>query len=149
QRAETFLQAMVGQILYEPAREVLSTQGVLRHFTGVYAVDSTLLDKTHKLMTRLELSSGQVSLELGARQTHDNRLSLAAAPLPAGALRLTDLGFFDLTTFGDYDRAQVYWLSRYKARTQVYLLDSTAPLDMTTFLAEHDTLYCPVRVGCD
>jgi hypothetical protein len=41
-------------------------------------------------------------------------------PLPPGALRLADLGYFSLGELGDLDRAEVYWLSRYKAGTAVF-----------------------------
>jgi hypothetical protein len=146
-QAEAFMQAMVGQVLCEPAREGLSGQGLLAHFNGVYVVDSTSLDKQHKLMTRLELNSGQVTFDLASTNAHDNRLRLADAELPAGALRLADLGFFDLATLSGYDQAQVCWRTRYKARTHVYLPGSTTPLNLAAFLSQHQQVYCPVWIG--
>jgi len=45
---------------------------------------------------------------------------LSHGPLPAGSLRLADLGYYSLEAFQEYDRQGVYVLSRLPARTALF-----------------------------
>jgi len=146
-QAAEFLQAMLGEVLWQQASSHLNDASLLAHFNGVYVVDSTILSNGLKLLTRLNVSNASITLEMVERSSHDNTIALAHAPLPAGALRLTDLGFFDLDAFATYNDAGVYWLSRYKARTHLLCPDTQRPLDLQTLLITQDSFYCPVLVG--
>jgi hypothetical protein len=42
------------------------------------------------------------------------------SPLPAGALRITDLGFFSLRALKELDEGHVFWLTRIHAHTAVF-----------------------------
>jgi Transposase DDE domain len=50
-------------------------------------------------------------------RTHDQRAAPTAADLTAGALLLTDLGYFCLDTLAAYSRAAIAWLTRLKVNT--------------------------------
>lgn len=63
-------------------------------------------------------------------RTHDSCTPLQTAPLPRGALRVADLGFFDLAVLQQMATAGVYWLTR---------------LHMTTTVAEAVGPPCDVR----
>ena len=70
---------------------------------------------------------------LGAGRDNDRTLPLAASALPAGGLRLSDLGFFDLGLFRTVADRGGYWLSRLQANTAVYAQDGTR-LDVVALL---------------
>lgn len=61
------------------------------------------LDLLTGALTRLELTDGRAS---------DQKLPLQRAPLPRGALRLADLGFYDTGVFAELSAQGVYWLSK-------------------------------------
>jgi hypothetical protein len=112
---------------------------ILRRFSGVYVYDGSVVGLPEalreqwpglggngpdagaaalKIGVRLELLSGELyGPVLGAGREHDRRLPLQAEALPAGALRLADLGFFDLKLFGSLAENGSYWLSRLKGAT--------------------------------
>ena len=52
-------------------------------------------------------------------RTHESTTPLQSAPLPAGALRLADLGFFDLEVLAQIGAQDGYWLSRLHFGTAV------------------------------
>jgi hypothetical protein len=53
-------------------------------------------------------------------RTHESTTPIQRAPLPAGALRLADLGFFDLAALAQIAAQDGYWLSRLHFTTAVY-----------------------------
>lgn len=77
-----------------------------------------------KLHVRFDLCRGRLEgplLDDGCAQDQTSPLQdQAVAPLPPGALRLADLGFFSLDVLTTLEAAQVYFLSRLKVQTQVY-----------------------------
>jgi hypothetical protein len=114
---------------------------LLQRFTGVYVLDSTTLalpaalaevwagcgngqggsGAALKVQVRWELRRGTLEgplLQPG--RAHDRRSPLQEAPLPRGALRLADLGYFNLALLADLDRQGVYWISRLQSGTLVY-----------------------------
>lgn len=113
---------------------------LLQRFHGVYVFDTTTLSlpaalaslfpgcggkpgqglATLKCHVGVELTTGALDLALGAGRQPDVCSELAQGPLPAGALRLTDRGFFDLQVLSDYDQQGVYWISRLPARLSLY-----------------------------
>src|SRR5579871_2463720 len=113
---------------------------LLQRFHGVYVFDTTTLSLPAALASLfpgcggtpghglaalkchvgMELTTGALDLALGAGRLPDVCSELAAGPLPAGALRLADRGFFDLQVLSDYDQQGVYWISRLPARLSLY-----------------------------
>ena len=80
-----------------------------------------------KLQVRLELSSGRLDgphLQSGrvhdSRSPHQDVQHPLHSPLPVGALRIADMGFFSLSVLGHLDRKQVYWLTRVHGHTAVF-----------------------------
>lgn len=73
-----------------------------------------------KCGVQLDLLTGQLrALDLADGRTHDNVLPCATACLPAGTLRLADLGFFDLEQLANLHQAGVYWMSKLRANCVV------------------------------
>jgi hypothetical protein len=114
---------------------------LLERFTAVYLHDSSTIvlpddlaavwqgcggsSPTHtaaalKLQVRLDLRSGRLEgpqLQDGRASDHD-----AALPtrLPAGALRLADLGYWSVAELADLETQGVFWLSRFQTSTALY-----------------------------
>ncbi len=73
-----------------------------------------------KLQVRWDLNGGRLSGPfLRAGRASDQSAVTQTAPLPRGALRLADLGYFSLKVLRELDAAGVYWLSRLHAQTAV------------------------------
>jgi hypothetical protein len=68
------------------------------------------IDLLHGAWTGFDLTDGRSS---------DQRLPLQHALWPKGALRLADLGFFNLQVLADGDAAGAYWLSKLDALTLI------------------------------
>jgi hypothetical protein len=150
--------ACLYQVLSTAVAYVLAAEPVvvplLQRFNGVYVQDSSVIvlpdalatewagcggntagtAAALKLQVRLDLNAGALNgplLQDGRAQ--DRTTSLQTAPLPAGALRLADLGYFDLAVLAAFAAAGVHWLSRWRAGTAFY--DETGqPLDLAQWL---------------
>src|SRR5579859_3814373 len=102
-----------------------------------------------KLQVRFDLCRGTLEGPLLTDgRTHENSSPLQQAPLPPGALRLADLGFFNLDVFAQMTAAGVYWLSRLLLPTAVFTRDSRR-WDVLRLLAAHETptVELPVCLG--
>lgn len=145
QAAAVFLQALLAQALQDAARQGADSndptdQTLRTRFPGVYIDESTTLGRPRALLPlfpgtgggggptaavkvplRLELRRGVVELsDLQAGRSCDLASPLPHGPLPAGSLRLADLGYYSLQAFQEYDRQGVYVLSRLPARTALF-----------------------------
>jgi len=73
-----------------------------------------------KVQVQFDLSAGGIAhLTLHAGREQDRNASIQNSPLPAGALRLADLGYFNLGVFETLGKQDVYWLSRYRSLIKV------------------------------
>lgn len=130
------VQAMA--ILFEARPETIP---LLRRFVAVVAEDGTVCSLPAslaskypgcggsdseggragvKLMVRLELITGAVSIGAPAPARDSDRARLGdLPPLPRGSLRLVDLGFFDLERMARDTAEGVSWISRAPARLKV------------------------------
>jgi hypothetical protein len=129
-----------------PVVEVLdsSTVGLPEALAGLWAgkgsSDPQAGNAAVKLTVGLDLVSGGLrGPELPAGRTPDSKASLATAPLPAGSLRLADLGYFDLRAMAAADRRGTYWLMRLKAGTRLFTADGRRHASAATLLAEQGT----------
>jgi len=87
---------------------------------------STQTDSAIKLSVRLDLSCGGLQGPVLAQgRTHDQKLQAASSALPQGALRLTDLGYFDLDSFEELDSEGAYFISRLKSGTKLFCEDGS------------------------
>jgi hypothetical protein len=67
-------------------------------------------------------------------RAHDQTSAFQTERLPAGALHLADLGYFNLDRFAEDDAAGVFWITRLKLSTKVYDTDGQ-PLELIGWLA--------------
>ena len=137
-------------------------------FTGVFIQDSTLIGlpstlahiwrgsgNQHtatdhaarlKLSVRLNLRTGALA---GPHTDHgltsDRRIALQEEPIPKGAVRIADLGFFALDTLHTIDQAGGYWLTRPQITTVLTDQDG-ARIDLPTFLAAQQCALVDVPV---
>ena len=108
---------------------------LLERFTGVYLADCTVLDLpddvaalwpntaalARKLPVSLDYSTGGLWLHPPQNvHQHDSATPLQRQIVPVGALRVADLGFYDVAVLRDYGSVGVYWLSRLKTNAVVY-----------------------------
>jgi DDE family transposase len=126
---------------------------ILERFTGVYVQDSSSIilpdelkelwpgcggdtpsGSALKVQVRLELRSGQFEgpyLHSGREQ--DLSAEVQHLPMPRGALRLADLGYWSVKRFAEIDSAGSYWLSRVHAGTEIFSTTGEQ-LDLIAFL---------------
>lgn len=143
-----------------------SRLALLQRFQGVYVRDSScvVLPKAlHgqfpgvgskqgvtagvKLHVRLDLHTGELAgPEITNARTHDRKSPFHEEVLPAGGLRMADLGFFDLDQFAQDSTDRVFWLSRYKIGTVVLAMNGQR-LHLPTLLKNQDQLDIPILLG--
>lgn len=102
-----------------------------------------------KLGVRLDLVTGRLQgpyVEAG--RTNDRATTATALPLPPGALRLADLGFFSLDELAEQDARGVWWLSRWQPGTAIFTPDERRH-ELLPLLAAATaaTVDLPVRLG--
>ena len=165
--------ACLARVLAVAVQELVSAEEeaatLLSRFTGVYVLDSTAIAlpdclaecwagcgngqggsrATLKAQVRWDLRRGTLEgplLQPG--RAHDRSSPLQEAPLPRGALRLADLGYFDLALLAELDRQGVYWVSRLQMGTMVRDTQGQR-LELAALLAAQceSQLDIPIRVG--
>lgn len=143
---------------------------IIERFNGVYIRDSSIIglpsslieiwrgngssqgeSAALKLQVCLNYSTGQVEGPvLQAGRAHDSTSPFQDEELPAGALRLADLGYFDLDCFVRDNQRGVYWISRLKTGTIVY--DALGHrLDLLAWLQGSDEVQrdIPILIGAE
>ena len=93
-----------------------------------------------KMQMQLSLKTGEfnaVSIEAG--RDNDMKTPLQRQQLPAGTLRITDLGYFNTVVFQRYQDEGTFWLSRLLYGTNVYKVDGK-PLKLLSWLNAQGTL---------
>jgi hypothetical protein len=167
--ASDFLKAL----LDAATAQVVSTEAVaielLSRFTGVYLEDSTIItlptelapvwagcggdNRASKAAVKVEvgldmLCGRLVGPLLEAGRVPDRGSALQQAALPAGALRITDLGYWSLDQLEQLSQAQVFWLLR--TNPQLHLTDSEGRTwDLLSFVQAQagETFDCPIALG--
>jgi hypothetical protein len=160
------------QVLTTAIRTVVTTDPVaiplLERFNGVYLQDSTTIvlppslaevwegcggstedgAAALKVQVQLDLVAGRMLAQLQDGRDSDRNSSLDLA-LPQGALRLADLGYWDLERLADLTRRGVLWLSRAQATTTLQTADGRTWDLLALLEADPDatTLDLPVRLG--
>jgi hypothetical protein len=106
---------------------------------------------TLKCQVRWDLLGGRLEgpfLEAG--RAADQRSSIQHLPVPPGALRLADLGYFSLPVLAEVGRQGSYWLSRWQRPTVIFTAAGERLDDLPRWLAarrQAQTLDCPVTLG--
>lgn len=89
-----------------------------------------------KLQTELDLKGGAIQhVEIEPGRSPDGATIRQAARRGAGSLRISDLGYFDLSVFAEMTRENEYFLSRLQYGTTVMLPDQNK-LDLLRWLSE-------------
>jgi hypothetical protein len=104
-----------------------------------------------KLHVRYDLCAGTLTGPvLTDGRTNEGTTAIQHAALPPGALRITDLGFFDLDVFARLARQGAYWLSRLH-RTTALFDPAGRRWDVLALLAHAGTptLDVPVTLGVE
>jgi len=137
--------ACLEQVLGAAVTEMIEAEPVaipiLQRFKGVYILDGSTIglpaaladewagcgnrvpgnEAAVKVQVCLDLITGALwGPLLQDGWAHDRSSPLQTASLPAGALRLADLGYFSLDGFQELDAQGVYWLSRLQVGTAVF-----------------------------
>jgi hypothetical protein len=162
---ERVLQAAMRQVIAAAPGAI----PLLPRFTALYIDDSTQVqlpavlaevwtgsgggaraeDRTAalKLQVRLDCKSGQLRGPfLQAGRASDRPAPTQHAPLPAGSLRLADLGYFALAVLPTIAAHDAYWLTRLMAGTQVSDAHGHA-VDVARTLASYGPAVVEVAVG--
>jgi len=165
--AATFLEEM----LTAAVQTVIAADPVaiplLERFTAVVLLDSSTITlpaalalwwpgcsagtAALKLHVRYDLCRGCLSgLLVQEGRISDRSTVMQTAPLPRGALRISDLGFFTLGVFAAMTAQGVYWLSRLAPGTAIYTPDG-ARWDVLDLLAAQGaaTVDLTVTLGVD
>ena len=155
------------QVLQGALRQVIAAEPVaipvLQRFSAVLVPDSSVImlpdglrevwagcggsgsygQSALQLQVRLDLTTGRM---LGPfpddGRTPDSNSQVQTAPIPAGALRIADLGYYRLDTFRELAEQSGYFLSRDKAGAKLYRPDATE-LDLVKLLSN------PAATGID
>ena len=144
QRFTASAAACLEQVLLTAIARVITAEPVtiplLQRFTAVYVQDSSTIvlpdvfaaqwhgcggstasgtSAALKLQARLEMCTGRLDVQLQEGRASD-RAAVLPGPLPAGALRLADLGYWSLGAFAALAQHAVFWLSRLQMQTAIY-----------------------------
>lgn len=104
-----------------------------------------------KIQIRLDLNTGKLTGPyLQSGRENDRSSKIQDIPLPPGALRMADLGFFTLGDFREMSNNGVYWLTRIKSSCGLYY--EGRRWDLLGLLKEHcrnemDTVDIQVLLG--
>ena len=137
---------LLQQVLTASIQHVVSAEPVaipiLQRFTSVRVHDSTTIGLPDALTTtwsgcgndtgrgtaglkcgvQVDLLTGALcGLDLADGRASDHTLPVQHAALPAGSLRLADLGFYDLEVLATLDATGAYWLSRLQTNSRLTL----------------------------
>ena len=172
QRFTASAAACLQQVLVTAIARVITAEPVaiplLERFSAVYVQDSSTIilpevfaaqwhgcggstsssaSAALKLQARLEMRTGRLDVQLQEGRASD-RAAVLPGPLPAGALRLADLGYWSLEAFAALAQHKVFWLSRLQMQTAVYAATG-ARQDLRTLLESQptDMVECAVTLG--
>jgi len=142
------LQRFAG-VLIQDSSIVLLPAALADTWQGCGSADPQTAAAAVKLQVRLDLLTGTLQgplLQDG--RVHDLKAPAETLHVPAGALRLADLGYFSLDSLQRLSQGGVYWLTRWQAGT-VVLDEQGQRLDLIPWLAAHGAvpIDCPVLLG--
>ena len=167
--AAACLQQVLGAAVTEMIEAEPVTILILQRFKGVYILDGSTIglpaaladewagcgnrvpgnEAAVKVQVCLDLITGALwGPLLQDGRAHDRSSPLHTASLPAGALRLADLGYFSLDRFQELDAQGVYWLSRLQVGTAVFDQKGERQ-DLARLLSSQhgDDVDIPVKLG--
>lgn len=172
--AAAFLQAVLRRAVHEKVEAEPVAMELLSRFNGTYLLDASQVtlpaalagvwrgngrsepkpgtEAAVKLSVGFDLCRGRLlGPELCDGREHDKNADLVARVLPAGALRVTDLGYFKAGELARLDRMGVFWLSRFQTKCGFLTADGSdeQAWELDAFLAAQagDRVEIPIRLG--
>ena len=171
ERAAACLRQVLDAVLSEAVGGEVPSLPLLRRFTEVALFDSTVvrlpdglkdrfpgcggsgegLEAALKLSVKLDYRTGALTGSLLPGRAHD-QTDPSLETLPPGALRVADLGFFNLKAFARMDERGVYWLTRWKTGVNVFVQGE--PVSLAQWLKSRarqtgDRIEADVLLGCN
>ncbi len=165
--------ALLEQVLNAAVAQVIAAEPVaiplLQRFNGIIVQDSSIIslpdalvtiwqgcggsDGHHvaalKLQVRFDLLKGTLYgplLENG--RTNDRGSALQSAPLPIGALRIADLGYFSVDQLRTFNDQGAYFLTRFYLQTALFDEDGNRlSLPIILEAASTGKIECSVQIG--
>jgi hypothetical protein len=158
-RLAELLQRLVERAVVEAIAAEPVAIPLLQKFRGVFVQDGTVVDLPSefadrwracggtrgqsdaalKIQVRWDVSSGQLQrVCVTDGRSADVSSPIQNEPLPAGSLRLADLGYFDLEHLAGWDQAGVFWITRIQPGTAVFDAAGTR-LELGPWLEAHGT----------
>jgi hypothetical protein len=150
-QANRFLHQLLLQGVSYLVQSQRERDDLLTFFAGVYIQDSSQIElpsclhtiwqgpKTEqailKLQAVLDYQHGLFDLTLASGRDHDCPLQTVA--LPAGSLRLADVGYFKVKVFEQLNRQGVWWVSRLPARVGIW--QDTHLMHLADWLNQQDS----------
>ncbi len=159
-----FLPTLLREAVRTVAAAAPTALAILARFTAVAVPDSTPVTPPAALAARWPGGASAAALKLHVRpelgaggpegphlsdgRTHDQRAPLQSLPVPPGALRLSDLGVFDLAVLADPAAGDAFFLTRMPWPTAVPTA-AGARVDLLARprAADGVPLDAPVRLG--
>src|SRR6266545_4982233 len=138
-----FLPTLLREAVRTVAAAAPTALAILARFTAVAVPDSTPVTPPAALG-----AGGPEGPHLSDGRTHDQRAPLQSLPVPPGALRLSDLGVFDLAVLADPAAGDAFFLTRMPWPTAVPTA-AGARVDLLARprAADGVPLDAPVRLG--
>lgn len=134
-KAAEFLHCLLLRSLEYAVEGHARSSTLLRRFNGIYLQDSSKVElpapfariwqgnqvgqATLKVQTVLDYQTGRLDLRFAHGRAHD--CLLQTTELPAGSLRLADLGYFKVGVFETLNARGVAWVSRLPARVGIWV----------------------------
>lgn len=140
----TFLESLFVKAVRQVVRSERTLAPLVERFPAVILQDSTTItlpdelrdrfpgcggsygggQAAMKLQVQLDLRSGKLAtVAVEAGRDCDQRTPLQAAPVPAGSVRVADLGYFDTKVLQDVQQGGGFWLSRLAFGTAIFTPD--------------------------
>lgn len=115
------LLARFGAVLLLDATTIVLPDALADWWPGCGGSSPANTSAARKVSVRYDLlQGGLTSLVLTDGRPHERTTAVQTAPVPAGALRVSDLGFFDLAVFAQVAAQDAYFLSRLKHGTALF-----------------------------
>ena len=166
--AARLLKACLDATLTRLVRGTPVTTPLLDRFPAIYLLDSTTItlpdalaaswpgcggrvttntQAALKCTVALDLRQGSLAhLDVTSGRTQDRATEVQAMPVPRGALRIADLGFWSLPVFRRIAAGGGYFLSRYHSQTSVAV--AGVRLDLPRWLRQQEPIVdVPVTLG--
>lgn len=159
-QAAHFMERLLKEVLTAVVRGQRVQTPILARFSAVYLMDATVIHLPAELVAWWGQSAGlKLSLcwdllqgtwerlHLHPATEHDQCAPLTLATLAKGALLVRDLGYFKLKTFQELGQQGLYWLSRYKVGTAVFI--GGERVDVLHWLRDHapTTMAVDIELG--